>query len=75
MWSRRSVVATGLGALVLAGARRARATAGAGHAADRVELQELVQRERLARDLQQSDRPETVKALVDGEHAWLLRKA
>ena len=55
MWSRRSVVATGIGALLLAGTRRARAAAEAGDAADRVEIQELVQRERLARDLQQWD--------------------
>jgi hypothetical protein len=57
MWSRRSVVATGIGALLLAGARRARAAAEAeaGDAADRVEIQELVQRERLARDLKQWD--------------------
>jgi hypothetical protein len=55
MWSRRSVVATGFGALRLAGARRAGAAATTGDAADRVEIQELVQRERLARDLEQWD--------------------
>jgi len=60
MWSRRNVLATALGASALfAGARRARAS-DRGEAAtqemlDRVEIQELVQRERTARDLQQWD--------------------